>query len=42
MTVVRRLARPMLAAVFIQGGIDSLRHPGGRAEAAGPVIHALG
>jgi uncharacterized membrane protein YphA (DoxX/SURF4 family) len=41
MTVVRRLARPMLAAVFIQGGIDSLRHPGGRAEAAGPVIHAL-
>ena len=41
MTVVRRLARPMLAAIFIKGGVDSLRHPAQRAEAAGPVIHAL-
>jgi putative oxidoreductase len=41
MTVVRRLARPMLAATFVKGGLDSLRHPAVRAEAAAPVIHAL-
>ncbi|MDQ1670172.1 MAG: hypothetical protein QOE40_2233, partial [Actinomycetota bacterium] len=27
MTVVRRLARPMLAAIFISGGFDALRNP---------------
>jgi len=41
MTVVRRLARPMLAASFVTGGLDSLRHPAARAEAAAPLIHAL-
>ena len=41
MTVVRCLARPMLAATFVKGGLDSLRHPAVRAEAAAPVIHAL-
>ena len=41
MTVVRRLARPMLAATFVKGGLDSLRHPAVRAEVAAPVIHAL-
>ena len=41
MTVVRRLARPMLAATFVKGGLDSLRHPAARAEIAAPVIHAL-
>ena len=41
MTVVRRLARPMLAATFVKGGLDSLRHPAARAEMAAPVIHAL-
>jgi putative oxidoreductase len=29
---IRRLARPMLAGIFITGGIDSLRHPAPRAE----------
>src|SRR6478672_5023575 len=40
MTVVRRLARPMLAATFVKGGLASLRHPPARAEIAAPVIHA--
>jgi len=30
MTVVRRLARPMLATVFITGGADTLRNPAPR------------
>ncbi|GAC1328665.1 MAG: hypothetical protein NVSMB13_15900 [Mycobacteriales bacterium] len=34
MTVVRRLARPMLAAVFITGGADTLRNPAPRVEKA--------
>lgn len=38
MTLVRRLARPALAAVFITGGIDALRHPGGRVGAAAPLV----
>ncbi len=35
--LVRRLARPMLAAVFVSSGIDVLRRPGTRAEVAAPV-----
>lgn len=34
MSPTRRLARPMLASMFVAGGIDSLRHPGPRVEAA--------
>nr|WP_284290178.1 DoxX family protein [Angustibacter aerolatus] len=41
MTVVRRLARPLLAAQFVYGGVDSVRHPDKRAEQAAPVISAL-
>ena len=41
MTAVRRIARPMLAAMFIQGGLDALRHPGARAEKAAPVVNAI-
>jgi putative oxidoreductase len=26
----RKLARPLLASMFITGGLDALRHPGGR------------
>lgn len=37
MPLVRRLARPMLAAMFISGGIDVLRHPQDRAKKAGPM-----
>jgi uncharacterized membrane protein YphA (DoxX/SURF4 family) len=38
MTIVRRLARPLLAAPLIQTGIDVARHPAAQAEIAGPVI----
>ena len=33
MSPTRRLARPMLASMFITGGVDALRHPGERVEA---------
>jgi len=36
--LIRRLARPMLATMFIAGGIDTLRNPGGRPQAAAPLI----
>ena len=41
MTVVRRLARPMLAAIFIDGGLDQLRHPSSKLAKAEPLIHKL-
>ena len=41
MTVVRRIARPMLAAIFVTSGLDSLRHPAGRAQTAAPLVKAL-
>lgn len=34
MTVVRRLARPLLAASFVSGGVDVLRDPGAKVPAA--------
>jgi putative oxidoreductase len=37
MTVVRRLARPMLASMFIVGGLDALRNPASKVGAAGDV-----
>lgn len=36
--ILRRIARPLLATIFISEGIESLRDPGSRAEAAEPVI----
>jgi len=36
--LIRRLARPMLATMFIAGGVDALRNPGGRPQAAAPLI----
>jgi putative oxidoreductase len=41
MTIVRRLARPMLASVFITGGLDALRNPEPRAEMAEPVAPVI-
>jgi putative oxidoreductase len=38
MTVVRRIARPMLAAIFVTSGVDSLRHPATRAKVAAPLV----
>lgn len=41
MTVVRRIARPMLAAIFVSSGLDALRHPGERARVAAPLVKKL-
>lgn len=32
MSPIRAVARPLLASMFVSGGIDSLRHPGPRVE----------
>ena len=34
MSIVRRIARPLLASVFVVGGLDALRHPGPRTAKA--------
>ncbi|GAB2937113.1 DoxX family protein [Rhodococcus aerolatus] len=36
--LIRRIARPMLAAVFVAGGVDTLRNPAPRVEAAKPLV----
>lgn len=38
MTIVRRLARPLLATPLIQTGLDAARHPGPQAELARPLL----
>lgn len=43
--IVRRLARPLLSAIFISGGIAALRHPEGHkplAERAKPFLDKAG
>lgn len=37
MSLVRRLARPMLASVFVYGGFDTLRNPKPRVQKAEPL-----
>jgi uncharacterized membrane protein YphA (DoxX/SURF4 family) len=39
--LTRRIARPLLAGIFIQGGIDTFRNPGPRAQRVEPVIGGL-
>jgi putative oxidoreductase len=41
MSLVRRLARPLLAAPFVYGGIDQLRKPAAKVDGGGPIIPAL-
>jgi len=36
--IMRRIARPLLAAVFVSGGIETLRNPKPRIQAAEPVV----
>jgi putative oxidoreductase len=36
--IVRGVARPMLAGMFVYGGVDAVRHPESKAEKAEPVI----
>jgi putative oxidoreductase len=41
MTIVRRLARPLLAASFVREGLDAVLHPGKRVERARPLVQAV-
>lgn len=39
--IVRRIARPMLAAGFVLKGIDHVRHPSPRVETVRPLVNRL-
>lgn len=41
MTVIRRIARPMLASIFVTSGLDGLLHPTARAKMAAPLVTKL-
>ncbi len=41
MTIVRLAARPLLASMFVVGGIDAVRNAGQRADVAEPVTETL-
>ncbi len=41
MTLVRRIARPMLAAMFVVGGLDQLKHPSRKTETAAPLVEKM-
>jgi putative oxidoreductase len=41
MKIVRSIARPMLAGVFIAGGMDVLRNPEPRANVVKPVVEKI-
>lgn len=41
MILLRRAARPMLASVFVVGGLDAWANPAGRAVLAKPVTDAI-
>ena len=41
MTLVRLIARPMLASMFVMGGIDSLRHASGKVPKAEKVTRQV-
>ena len=38
MSIVRRVARPMIAAIFIVQGLDAFRHPGPLAQRSAPLL----
>ncbi|HET8602213.1 MAG TPA: DoxX family protein [Segeticoccus sp.] len=38
MTLVRRIARPLLASMFVVGGLDQLRHPNTKAPAVEDLL----
>lgn len=41
MTIVRRVARPLLAGIFITGGLDAIKNPSWRVQTAEPVAPKL-
>ncbi|GAA4411551.1 DoxX family protein [Fodinibacter luteus] len=42
MTLVRRVARPMLAAMFVVGGLDQFKHPGRKTDTVRPLLEKVG
>lgn len=40
--MIRKIARPMLAAVFVASGFDSLKNPAARAKMATPLLDTIG
>ncbi len=42
MTLVRRVARPLLAAMFVAGGLDQLKHPARTVDTARPLVEKVG
>lgn len=41
MTLIRKIARPLLGASFIYGGVNSLRHPDEAAEELSPALEDI-
>ena len=41
MSLVRKVARPLLAAMFVKGGYDAFMTPGGRAAKAAPLVNRV-
>jgi putative oxidoreductase len=41
MTISRRIARPLLASMFIAGGLDAIQSPEGKVKAAAAVTDPL-
>ncbi len=41
MSISRRVARPLLASMFIAGGLDAIRNPEGKVEGAETVTEPL-
>ncbi len=41
MSVVRRIARPLLASMFVVGGTDQLKHPSAKSDTARPVVQKV-
>src|SRR3954468_259550 len=41
MTLIRLIARPMLASMFVMGGVDSLRHASGKVSKAEKVTRQV-
>ena len=41
MAVLRAVARPMLASIFIVQGLDTVLHPDRKVAAAEPVVRPL-
>ena len=42
MALTRRIARPMLASIFVVGGLDAVQHPAGKADKSEVVTEPLG